>query len=141
VIGQKMLIVVTNQNPKNLNHHLKKEKKNHIWNVSGLARPTNQSGNNSVVLQNALKLKVNLKAKLKVVKNQKKSVKMASILLKMTVLVFINAHTVTDGQINIVHPIFFSMAKSVTGPKTSTVPTTTVIQTMTHQIMTHQVDQ
>ena len=73
--------------------------------------------------------------KLKAVKNQKKSVKMEFIQLKMTVLVFINVLTVTDGQINIVHPISFSMVKFVTGPKTSTVATTV---TMTHQTMTHQ---
>ena len=71
--------------------------------------------------------------KLKVVKNQNKSAKMEFIQLKMTVLVFTNVHTVTDGQINIVHPISFSMVKFVTGPKTSTV-TTLVILTMTHQV-------
>merc|ERR1719259_1527231 len=149
VIGLKMLIVVTNQNPKSqksLNHRQRKEKKNHIWNVSGLARLINQSGNSSVVLQNALKSEANLQVpmvKLKVVKNQKKSVKMEFIQSKMTVLVSTNVHMVTDGQINIVHPISFSMVKSVTGPKTSTVtttvtPTTVTPTTVTHQTMTHQ---
>merc|ERR1719259_142958 len=149
VIGQKMLIVVANQNPKSqksLNHRQRKEKKNHIWNVSGLARLINQSGNSSVVLQNVLKSEANLQVpmvKVKAVKNQKKSVKMEFIQLKMTVLVSTNVLTVTDGRINIVHPISFSMVKFVTGPKTSTVTTTVTMthQTMTHQTMTHQAAQ
>merc|ERR1719259_822438 len=147
VIGLKMLIVVTNQNPKSqksLNHRQRKEKKKHIWNAFGLARLINQSGNSSVVLQNALKSEANLQVpmvKLKAVKNQKKSVKMEFIQLKMTVLVSTNVLTVTDGQINIVHPISFSMVKFVTGPKTSTVAMTMAPTTVTHQTMTHQAAQ
>merc|ERR1719259_1517323 len=147
VIGLKMLIVVTNQNPKNqksLNHRQKREKKNHIWNVSGLVKLINQSGNSSVVLQNALKSEANLQVpmvKLKAVKNQKKSMKMEFIQSKMTVLVSTNVLTVTDGQINIVHPISFSMVKFVTGPKMSTVAMTMTPTTVTHQRMTHQAAQ
>merc|ERR1719259_1523546 len=105
VIGLKMLIVVTNQNPKNqksMNHRQKREKKNHIWNVSGLARLINQSGNSSVVLQNARKSEANLQVpmvKVKAVKNLKKSVKMEFIQSKMTVLVSTNVHMVAASTV------------------------------------------
>ena len=65
-----MLIAELKKHQKNL-HHLKNQKdrkKNHILNVSGLAKLTNQSGNNSAASQNAPKMKANLKVKPKVVK-------------------------------------------------------------------------